>query len=397
MEIYTITEQLSIYRNNQEQIISNIQPLRLGDSFENLYGIAITSYEIEWFEANYKIWVDFLNNSDAAYCFVKFEEVELTEYPVEMDKVLRQGDGAFHVLFPYDLIHYNEEKRIPMALSRFGFFWGSFAYFICRATVADLIQQCSIIEYPLDEQLLQFGIDKQLKFICSETNWVRYNARTSRSFLERKGSILKYISNYTAWNEEELIEVRELLRYISEIALCNNIKIFLHAGTLLGQIRQGGIMPWDDDIDLMVQDRDLERLIEIIQLDGRYNVTEWVWNNTGKKYYKIWKPGGFKVEGYEYTFPFVDIWWLIENGGKIATNDGYDFDTETYFPLKEVDFEGSLFYVPNISKNILDRMYPGWDKAIKIFSWSHKYKKHCIRQLTVPIKTDMSGKFLKYT
>lgn len=46
---------------------------------------------------------------------------------------------------------------------------------------------------------------------------------------------------------------------------------------------------------------------------------------------------GFKVEGYEYTFPFVDIWILYSSKkiNKGETNDGYKFDYDTYYPLKK--------------------------------------------------------------
>ncbi|WP_222867857.1 hypothetical protein, partial [Sphingobacterium phlebotomi] len=109
-------------------------------------------------------------------------------------------------------------------------------------------------------------------------------------------------------------------------------------------------------------------------------------------------PGGYKVEGFEYTFPFVDI-WIVETDRETNyafTNDGYEFHYDTYYPLVETTFEGAQYYLPNKGVNILDTMYKRWRDEIKIFSWSHKFKKHSVRQMTVFIDTDENGRFKNY-
>ena len=54
----------------------------------------------------------------------------------------------------------------------------------------------------------------------------------------------------------------EILKYIDKICRENNFCYFLMYGSLIGAIRNKGIIPWDDDIDIMMPRPDYEKLIE---------------------------------------------------------------------------------------------------------------------------------------
>ena len=56
----------------------------------------------------------------------------------------------------------------------------------------------------------------------------------------------------------------EILDFINEITLQNNIQYYLAGGTLLGAIRHKGFIPWDDDIDIIVPRKNYKRLIDLI-------------------------------------------------------------------------------------------------------------------------------------
>lgn len=64
--------------------------------------------------------------------------------------------------------------------------------------------------------------------------------------------------------EEKQREIMlEILDYIHEVCIKNNIEYSLSGGTLLGAIRHKGFIPWDDDIDIMLTRENYERLVLI--------------------------------------------------------------------------------------------------------------------------------------
>lgn len=68
------------------------------------------------------------------------------------------------------------------------------------------------------------------------------------------------------------IEV-EILTHIDRVLKKNNIPFWLDGGTLLGAVRHKGIIPWDDDIDIIVRRKDFKKVLEVLREEGeRYRV-----------------------------------------------------------------------------------------------------------------------------
>ena len=63
---------------------------------------------------------------------------------------------------------------------------------------------------------------------------------------------------------EECIEIRKtLLHEFHNYCEEHGLRYSLGYGTLLGAVRHGGMIPWDDDIDVMVSREDFDRLNEL--------------------------------------------------------------------------------------------------------------------------------------
>jgi len=72
--------------------------------------------------------------------------------------------------------------------------------------------------------------------------------------------------NLRAW---QLLAVK-LLSVFHEICVSNDINYWIYGGTLLGAVRHGGFIPWDDDLDIAITRDDFDRFAHILKNDERY-------------------------------------------------------------------------------------------------------------------------------
>lgn len=107
----------------------------------------------------------------------------------------------------------------------------------------------------------------------------------------------------------------EIAKEIKRICAKNNIKYFLTAGSVLGAVRHGGFIPWDDDMDIGMLRKDYECFMEACKtdLDNRFFLQTWD-NDPGYpfSYAKLRLNGTCFIEEFSestgmHTGLFVDI------------------------------------------------------------------------------------------
>ena len=150
---------------------------------------------------------------------------------------------------------------------------------------------------------------------------------------------------------------------------------FVVSGTLLGLIREGGLVPHDSDVDMavMLHAGSLEELAdEWQQLRGRLaqaGILDTSYVNTGKRLYKLRLPSGFDCD----LFPA----WEIDGRVSIWPHT-HEVDPASVLPLVTREIRGVGVLVPRVPEDVLTWNYgPGWrtpDPLFK-FDWAGAKKR----------------------
>lgn len=61
------------------------------------------------------------------------------------------------------------------------------------------------------------------------------------------------------------LRMLEMLTYLDGVCRENSIEYWLESGTLLGAVRHGGFIPWDDDVDIIMTRKDAKKLGKILR------------------------------------------------------------------------------------------------------------------------------------
>ncbi|HWB92056.1 MAG TPA: LicD family protein, partial [Puia sp.] len=343
----------------------------------NRYGVENNAFEIDYFRIHRLIWDHFLSAGEE-YCLIMEEGVQLSVPFEELLTCVPPLAEMWDIVFPFDRLEDgNGRQRTEIYSSSLGFFWGGHIYFISQEG-AHKLMAIDAIRQPLDEEILQMSSNDKLNSFFANTEAFVYDEAKSPSLMARKQCLRETIRNFSAWKEQDKEKARQLIRLLSIAAGELEIPLVLHGGTLLGHIRHGGIMPWDDDIDFGIPCSEIYRFLEAIEKQGlvRYCRIFHVKKKSASWFYKFWLDDGTAIDGYDYTFPFVDIWLYYQDADHVWYEEGYFFQRMRFLPLQTILFEGSPLQIPAMPLASLDDLYPDWREYIRIYSWSHRKERN---------------------
>ena len=153
-------------------------------------------------------------------------------------------------------------------------------------------------------------------------------------------------------------EYQDDLEFVKEMFDKAGIQFFLMAGTYLGAMREHDFIAWDDDIDLGIFWKDVDKLLEIIP-EFRKNDFFVGWGPR-----RPTKPFWIKL----YRKIPIDVLVFFKHNGKWKYYHGQDHreycfwqNNARYFDkLDEVEFRGKKYFVPSSYEEVLFLWYDRW-------------------------------------
>ena len=171
-------------------------------------------------------------------------------------------------------------------------------------------------------------------------------------------------------DNNDLEKMRKLLTTFIEYADKYNLHYFIVGGTLLGSARNGGLMFWDDDIDVGIIDFDIEKINFVKKkLEEHTDVTIETNEDFG---FGI----KFKADIGKYADEcvWIDVFVYTHEGDKIKLKypnasyswpNDYFLDGELY-PLDKINFSDIIVNRPKIYQKYLDRQYKNWANEVHV-------------------------------
>jgi hypothetical protein len=160
-------------------------------------------------------------------------------------------------------------------------------------------------------------------------------------------TLLRFPYRYSQWKSSSIYPrlltscehslLMNLLIIIDRICREHQITYFINDGTLIGSIRHHDIIPWDDDIDILIpyhQRKLFSRAIK--KLDQR--LLEFFLMRAERKeenYYKIFYQNSPSAGDNAWNFPFIDIFLYVQNETHLwwSSDSDYGIPLEYVFPL----------------------------------------------------------------
>lgn len=183
-------------------------------------------------------------------------------------------------------------------------------------------------------------------------------------------------------SEKHMTDDRQAMADVIAVLEEEQIPYWVDCGTCLGAYRYGGVIPWDNDIDIAILQPDSDNVRRALnRLDPqKYALLDWSSRDKPKTYLKVYAKGtDVLIDIYHYRVYEEEKYleYILSNEDNVFMSEGWRTREREYkkpipfdfiFPLKRAEFDGVEVMVPNKIVEYLQLRYGENLNPVKIYN-----------------------------
>ena len=178
--------------------------------------------------------------------------------------------------------------------------------------------------------------------------------------------------------DAEFAQLMELMGTFMRACEEHALFYILYGGTMIGSFRHGGMIPWDDDVDVLMHAKDRARIADVLGRMPGYRLhapkhMQW-------KFYS-------ERQSSEKPWPFIDIFFYIQNSTHLwDMHYQCVFEISDVFPVSRQPYFTFKPFGPGKTRAFLNKMFTNVTSRCETSYYSHKRKSLTNNTVTVPCR-----------